>query len=522
MNSLTMRQRKLVYLVGIVILLIPIIWLGRPAGGSANPGSQDALTSGGHLSQLRQQYDLDESTFGNVDPSSATMNLVLLGLRGLAVNQLWMQADEQKNTKNWAELRSTVDSIIMLQPHFLKVWRFQGWNLAYNVSASWDSLEDRYYWVKEGGKFYMEGTRRNRRYTELYWETGRILGNKIGRSDEWRYFRQYFKSDPDKEQFLNGQDPKFAWAEGREFDDNFLAAEHWFRKANEAELRRVQHIMMRMLFRFYPTHAQIEYAQGMQREGEFGERPRAAWFEAFRGLTEEFGKEEFRQLGPRVMLDATDAEVRLLATQDGVSPQQKRAEIASYQAMANYRYWRSRCGFESEGKAAEAHERLYNGRKMYREGQTNPTHVMAVGNVCDQPDDKKATPAEKTVLKLLCASKTPIERETLLQELLVTDELLESMKETRTIRFVSPAQIELEKGMALYAEMIQRFPDLDADDISIEEGMMAVLYWRRNYTLFGEEGDIPESYPLKALWVKHKARIESLEADFERELSTGG
>ena len=260
----------------------------------------------------------------------------------------------------------------------------------------------------------------------------------------------------------------------------------------------------------------------MQREGEFGERPRAAWFEAFRGLTEEFGKEEFRQLGPRVMLDATDAEVRLLATQDGVTPQQKRAEIASYQAIANYRYWRSRCGFESEGKAAEAHERLYNGRKMYREGQTNPTHVMAVGNVCDQPDDKKATPAEKTVLKLLCASKTPIERETLLQELLVTDELLESMKETRTIRFVSPAQIELEKGMALYAEMIQRFPDLDADDISIEEGMMAVLYWRRNYTLFGEEGDIPESYPLKALWVKHKARIESLEADFERELSTGG
>jgi len=31
MNRLSSRQRKLVYLCGILILLIPIIWLGRPA-----------------------------------------------------------------------------------------------------------------------------------------------------------------------------------------------------------------------------------------------------------------------------------------------------------------------------------------------------------------------------------------------------------------------------------------------------------------------------------------------------------
>jgi hypothetical protein len=526
MNHLTMRQRKLVYLVGIVMLLIPIIWLGRPAGGATDDSeSGNVSSSGGHLSQLRQQYDLDESTFGNVDPSSATMNLVLLGMRGLAVNQLWMQADHQKETKNWAELRSTVDSIILLQPHFLKVWRFQGWNLAYNVSSSWDALEDRYYWVKEGGKFYMDGTQRNRRYTELYWEIGRILGNKVGRSDEWRYFRQYFKSDPDKDQFPknrnNGQDKAFAWADGHQFDDNYLAAKHWFRKANESERRHEQHIMMRMLFRFYPSHAQIEYANAMHREGEFGERARREWVEAYRELTQVFGKEEFYQWGGRVKLEATDAEVLLLAKQEGVSVQQKLAEIISYQSQANYRYWRARCEFESEGKAAEAHTRIYNGRAMYRKGQTNPTHVTATGNACDQVDDEQTTPAEKAVLKLLCASKTFVERESLLEDPAITDDLLEDMQAKKSIRFASPAQIELEKGMKAYAEMIERYPDLETDDTAVEEGMLAVLYWRRNYLLFGDEADIPESYPLKTLWVKYKSRLEALERVFQRELAAG-
>ncbi len=33
MNRLSSRQRKLVYFCGILILLIPIIWLGRPGAG---------------------------------------------------------------------------------------------------------------------------------------------------------------------------------------------------------------------------------------------------------------------------------------------------------------------------------------------------------------------------------------------------------------------------------------------------------------------------------------------------------
>src|SRR5690606_1857990 len=104
----------------------------------------------------------------DVDPSSATMNLVLLGLRGIAANALWHNANEQQKTKEWAKMRATVDSIILLQPHFARVWSFQGWNLAFNVSSVHDRVADRWYWVKEGGKFSMRGTERNARSAYLY------------------------------------------------------------------------------------------------------------------------------------------------------------------------------------------------------------------------------------------------------------------------------------------------------------------------------------------------------------------
>ncbi|MFO1023225.1 MAG: hypothetical protein U0903_21425 [Planctomycetales bacterium] len=156
MSRLTSQQRKLAYLVIIVILLIPVIFLGRPSAPGSKGREPDA---GGWLASLRSEYDLGEQSFGNVDPSSATMNLVLLGLRGPAANLLWMELDHYKDTKNWSRMLSTTNSIILLQPHFQKVWVFNGWNLAFNVSMEWDDVRDRYYWVKEGAKFFKLGTK---------------------------------------------------------------------------------------------------------------------------------------------------------------------------------------------------------------------------------------------------------------------------------------------------------------------------------------------------------------------------
>jgi hypothetical protein len=465
MNQLTSQQRKLVYLGAIVVLLVPIIWLGMPAGGGATDGeSGRGIPSGGKLAQLRHDYDLGESTLGDVDPASTAMNLVLLGLRGPASSVLSMQLDQQKATKQWAEMRATVESIIRLQPHFLEVWRFQGWNLAYNVSAQWDAVPDRYYWVKEGGKFLTRGTRRNERYPDLYWDTGNILGKKIGRSDEWRYFRRYFHEDPDTEQFEGGADPEF----NPYGEDNYIASKRWFDVANDKEAAgQRQRIMDRMLFRSYPARSQFDYADALQREGTFGEVTMYAWDEAFDDWTREyrfpdrktgFGQEIFEQpaqFGGNVKLEVTSIdEIRELAESDGhgLSAEQKAHWINHFQKMTNYPYWRTRAIAEKDPETVEAHRNLYEGRQRFRESR---------------------------------------------------------LREAKDL---------LEAGLERYERVFLRYPNLLHESLAIEEALIGVLYWKNTLTLLGE--DEPETYPLKELWdTRQPEEIEELERMFRRDVA---
>ena len=107
--------------------------------------------------------DLGEATIGQVDTGSFVLKLFLLGgCRGMAANVLWTRADRAQKVQEWDRLKVTVDMITKLQPHFLSIWTFQSWNLAYNVSVEWDAPEDKYEWIKKGIKFVQDGVRRTR------------------------------------------------------------------------------------------------------------------------------------------------------------------------------------------------------------------------------------------------------------------------------------------------------------------------------------------------------------------------
>jgi hypothetical protein len=363
MSNLTSLQRKLVYLGGIVALFIPIILLGAPA----EPGGKNVEASpGGVLARIRTETGLGESELGNVDPASSTMNLLLLGFRGIATSILWMDAQDQQRNKDWAALRATTESIILLQPHFLKVWHFTGWNLSYNVSAEWDAVADRFYWVKEGIKFFHKGADRNKHYGELFWYTGDTTGKKIGRSDEWLQFRRFFRKDPDTAKFKGGPDPEV----NIHGVDNYLEAREWFLRANKTvdTYGIEQHIMTRFLFRSYPTRALFDFAGVLQREGTFGEQGREAWHDGFVDWTEKYGREEID------LLPTVDLRIHMEITAE--EREQKRAEDASkpeglrflywvdrYQNTCNYRYWRTKSRIESEKEMSDAHREMYEGEQ---------------------------------------------------------------------------------------------------------------------------------------------------------------
>jgi hypothetical protein len=448
MNHLSSRQRKIVYLCGILILLIPIIYLGRPSAGE---------DKGGQLAKLRSAYDLGENQLGKVDPTSAAMNLVLLGFRGIAADLIWLNADHNEEIKNWAELRADVDAIIMLQPHFVKVWQFQGWNLAYNVSAAWDLVADRFYWVKEGAKFLKEGCTRNDKVAQLPYEEGRIVGTKIGRADEWQFFRKFFNvKDPDEDLYKGRPDPDLN-PQGK---DNYLAAKDLYLTANHLEQTYPNSIsMLEILFRSYPYRSQLSFPDALQREGTFDEVSRVGWQEAYHEWVDLFGQENFDSPAGRYHLEMSSSEIAEQAKAQDADLGDFRRWVIQMQSETRYPYWKTRAYAEFEPvkdskdkepcRLLDAHKLIYDGEQQFKRGN------------------------------------------------------------------LSTAQDLLYRGMEKYQQLLAKFDVLGADDESIEEAMSAVLYWQKIRKL--QFQPIPDQYPLKALWDKNPRFVTTIEGRFKRE-----
>jgi hypothetical protein len=443
----------------IVILLIPIIFLGMPAGRGDDRGGQ--------LAQLRQKYELGETSLGNVPPASATMNLLLLGLRGVACNVLWQQAIEQKEHKDWGGLRATTDSIILLQPHFRQVWEFQAWNLAYNVSAEWDGVIDRYHWVKEGAKFMIRGTEVNRNIPDLKYETGRMIGQKIGHSDEWKLFRKYFFHDPDDENYnvnLPPDDPENQKIGADsilnpELKDNYLVASDWYHKAVDLVAGRAgqevrqQHRESPVLFYSRPYMAWIGRADALNREGIYDDSSRRAWEDAHRQWTVEFGTNtKFPTSAGNVVLEYNNEVLEALVKEDGdkFTKKQKQLVAKSMQDMINYRDWRERTDAERQHSMELAHQQLSDGKKAFTREQ----------------DLKKSF------------------------------DLLQS-------------------GLKNMEDALRNYPNLAANNRElVEECVKAVIVYKNLHELLGMQ--MPENYPLKYLVEQHPAQLAEFQDLFQK------
>ncbi|MEO0529954.1 MAG: hypothetical protein AAF266_05170 [Planctomycetota bacterium] len=186
MNRRSSFTRKVAYGVAIAVLLFPLSLLSAPA---------TIDSEGGTLAQLRAENALSQADLGEIDPASETIKLATLGLRGLAVQILWDRATHYKKVEDWTNLTATLEQLAKLQPNFVTFWKYQSWNLSYNVSVEFDDYKDRYYWVRRGIQFLEQGVKYNRDSPALLWELGWVLGQKVGRADEKVQYRRLFKAD---------------------------------------------------------------------------------------------------------------------------------------------------------------------------------------------------------------------------------------------------------------------------------------------------------------------------------------
>ncbi|MEZ6132282.1 MAG: hypothetical protein R3C59_26775 [Planctomycetaceae bacterium] len=455
MNDLTSRQRKLVYAGGILMLLIPIVYLGAPTSEDVVPGVQ-ADVPGGKLAQMRVKYDLGESKLGEIDPSSAAMSLVLLGLRGPAASVLHLKALDFQEKKNWAKLKTTVDSIIKLQPHYVEIWKFQGWNLAFNVSREWDRGADRFYWVKEGIKFLQLGTTRNQTATNLFHNVGDFMGRKFGNSDEKKFFRQWFLDDPDDERFPNGTaDPEI----NPDGIDNYLVAYDWFTKTNAKDLLYRIKKMTHVIARQGPARALYDYATARQNEGFFGEENRAAWSNAYDEWTDKYGNDIFLGLNDvKYKLNCSQEELVALAEENGVTLEQQAKVWEQNVKMVNYRFWQNLADCERDEETVAAHKAIYDGKVAYSLAETSDSQD-AEGNL--QP---------------------------------------------------SKAEQLFTKGIELMEQLMEKYPQLADHDAYIEEALLAVYYLQKIHQYNGRE--FPSEFPLKSLATREAGRMFEVERQF--------
>lgn len=283
MNERRSFYRKLAYGAAMAALLFPLSLLSSP---------ETVQDKGGLLAEMRSDNRLSQSQLGEIDPASETIKLATLGLRGVAVNLLWEKANYAKKTENWSELAATLEQLSKLQPNFVTFWKYQSWNLSYNVSVEFDDYRDRYYYVKRGIEFLEKGQEYNVHNPALLWELGWFLGQKIGRSDEKKQYRRLFKADEEYH-----QDRPISER------DNWLVSKEWYLKSVDAADNKGRGIGRKSPVVFYSSAAksQMNFAEAAEADGLF-ERGLQGW---------KVSADEWRDFGAREVEHSTGVKLRL-------------------------------------------------------------------------------------------------------------------------------------------------------------------------------------------------------------------
>lgn len=127
------------------------------------------------------------------DGPEVSLGIAMGAFRGIFVNILWYRANELKEAGKYHEAIELSKAITKLQPRFPRVWVFHAWNLAYNVSVTTQTPEERWRWVQAGVRLLRdEALRANPNDMLIHKELAYIFLHKIqGITDDAnRYYKR--------------------------------------------------------------------------------------------------------------------------------------------------------------------------------------------------------------------------------------------------------------------------------------------------------------------------------------------
>ena len=128
----------------------------------------------------------------NAPPVVAFVTVALGSFRGLLADLLWLRAAGLQEKGQYFEMVQLASWITKLQPKFTGATAYLAWNMAYNISVTCSSFEDRWRWVQRGIELIRdEALVYNPADPVLYKELGWIYQHKIGNmmDDAHQYYK---------------------------------------------------------------------------------------------------------------------------------------------------------------------------------------------------------------------------------------------------------------------------------------------------------------------------------------------
>jgi hypothetical protein len=142
-------------------------------------GASGMLVRPLHRQQIR--YDLSGEPIKGVGPDDVLATTALGAFRGIVVDVVWIRMENLKNEGKFFEIVQLADLACRLAPRFPKVWDFNAWNMAYNVSVQVPEYSERWPWVKKGIELLREeGIPNNPGEPELYFSLAWTFMHKVG------------------------------------------------------------------------------------------------------------------------------------------------------------------------------------------------------------------------------------------------------------------------------------------------------------------------------------------------------
>jgi len=176
-----MKSGKTIAVLGLLLVLMAGLGLGIGT-------IQDRMNN------IRRTAKLTETApLRNAPPMVAFTTVALGGFRGLVADWLWLRLTRLQDQGSYFEMVQLASWIVKLQPRFTGAAAFLAWNMAYNVSVSFTSFEDRWRWVRKGIELIRdEALDYNPGDPELYKELAWVYHHKLGAymDDANRYYKQ--------------------------------------------------------------------------------------------------------------------------------------------------------------------------------------------------------------------------------------------------------------------------------------------------------------------------------------------